>query len=97
MLMISEKPRMAFSGVRSSWLIPARNELLARGASSGPGEGPARRGRRPEPAAGHREHGLLRLLAQAHAVEELAAGEPVERRDRVADRVARFVRCGAVV
>ena len=31
---ISEKPRMAFSGVRSSWLITARNSLFARFAAS---------------------------------------------------------------
>ena len=30
----SEKPRMALSGVRSSWLIVARNRDLARLASS---------------------------------------------------------------
>jgi hypothetical protein len=30
----SEKPIMALSGVRSSWLIPARNSLFARFAVS---------------------------------------------------------------
>ncbi len=30
----SEKPMMALSGVRSSWLMPARNSLFARLAAS---------------------------------------------------------------
>jgi hypothetical protein len=33
-IMISEKPRMAFSGVRNSWLMVARNEDFARLAAS---------------------------------------------------------------
>ena len=33
-LMISENPMIAFSGVRSSWLIAARNSDLARFAAS---------------------------------------------------------------
>ena len=41
--MISEKPRMAFSGVRSSWLILARKADLARLASCACSAATARR------------------------------------------------------
>ena len=55
------------------------------------GERAAGRRRGPEPAAGHGEDGLLGLLAQPDPVEQVALGQPVQRGDGVADRVARLV------